>query len=194
MSLSRLVTHTESNRLKDVFQQREQGVPIAHRLARNSTSAQASFPDDPHSTWGFDPLGCPQKPAGQSFNFNELFTWMATLFTQFDRPDVPRILAKDIGHKLTWVSACNKVMEEIHSVSSYDPDTRDTNYIRVNAQSSAALAHQGSRLTAKVEEEQPVVEATTSDLLEAAMYGWTRSGFKARAAARIFSEDVYADH
>jgi hypothetical protein len=37
-------------------------------------------------------------------------------------------------------------------------------------------------------------EETTSCSLEPAAFVWTRSGFKARQAARVFSEGVYADH
>jgi len=195
MSLTRAGPYAETNRLKDVIQKLEQGRPIALRLAGRSTAAQALFPDDPHSTWGFETLGYPHKHTGMGHRFNEILTLFVTLFSWCDGLDVPGNLAKNSDRKVVWPSECDNVKEGFSRVSSHDPNAGETSHIiKLAVTTDAALTHQASGVPVKVEQEKPVVEVTTPDFLEPAIFTWTRSDFKAREAARIFSEGVYADH
>lgn len=48
--------------------------------------------------------------------------------------------------------------------------------------------------TATIGNAEPVAEAEVPDHLEPTTFAWTRSGFKARAAFRQFSESIHGDH
>jgi hypothetical protein len=48
--------------------------------------------------------------------------------------------------------------------------------------------------TATIGNAEPAAEAEVPDHLEPTTFAWTRSGFKARAAFRQFSESVHGDH
>lgn len=188
-------THAATNRLTDVFEKLEQSQPLAVRLAGNSTAGQTSFSDDPRSTWGFNPLGQFQKPAGIKLCLSHYVARLVTLISECRYLAVLGDAAKDANLSFVKGFSCDKAKEEAAWSSLYDLEKIRTNcFISYSSGLWAPQVEHISPIAAAVEHSEPVVAVNVSDFLDPPSFDWTKSDSRAADAARTFSEDVYADH
>jgi hypothetical protein len=184
-----------TNRLTDVFQKLEQGQPLAVRLAGNSTAGQAYFSDDPRSTWGFNLLGHPQKTAGSRSCFSNYVALLVTLISECKSLAVLGDVTKDVEASCVRTISWDKINEEPFWCSSKKSEAILTSsIIRFSNVLWGPQPEQTAIAPATAENIKPAIEEETPDHLEPATFGWTRSGFKARAAARLFSENLHGDY
>ena len=183
-----------TNRLADVFQKLEQSQPLAVRLAGNSTAGQADFSDDPRSTWGFNLLGCLQKPRSPKLyvSFSTCTVWSATQTIECKHLNV-------LGWTLREAESYN------FATCLYDKTTPGTPLNLSEATPTSCVmwvsgvlwgpqSAQVSVVPAISASVEPPLQAEIPAHLEPATFGWTKSGFKARAAAQEFSEKVHGDY
>jgi hypothetical protein len=189
MSLSN--PQTSTNRLRDLFLKLEQGQPLAVRLAGNSTAGQACFSDDPRSTWGFNVLGHPQKPACSNAFFSNYVTLLVTQITGAYL-NVFGISSKDAETSFMRIFSCEN-MKAVPSSKKSDA-TLTSCIIWPSDLPWRPQAERTSLVQTTVADIEPTIQGEVPDHLEPATFGWTRSGFKARAAARLFSENVHGDY
>jgi hypothetical protein len=181
-----------TNRITDMYQKLEQSKPLAVRLARDSTAGPTLYSDDPRSTWGFNPFVSPQKPTGKKLCFGSFFSQVVTYIIEHKGLDALtriNIEPEPVGYKTYWYK---KTRASPHWTSTSEDSDLLTRCIIYRL--LAPQVEQVAIAPAATEKVEPALSAEATDYLEPVTFGWTRRGFRARAAARQFSENVYGDH
>ena len=78
-------------------------------------------------------------------------------------------------------------------MSDHHTVTEGRQHVKAAVQANA-FASQTTAVTAATEVAKNEVAVEESDHLEPATFGWTRSGYRARLAARLFGEHVHGDY
>ncbi len=182
-----------TNRIADVCRKLEQSKPLADRLAKESTAELTLYSDEPRSTWGFNPFSPPKKATSTKYCSGSYFSQVVTciigtkfldVLTQLNKKPAPETCAQVLWYKNP---------EEYHHWFS-DADASYTLTSGCFHGLWAPQVEQAAVTPVVTEQPEPAVEAEADDHLEPVTFGWTRSGFAARAAARRFSENVHGDY